>query len=308
MAKKRYSFEEDSGSNLSPALGISEHTVIRVMAGEADVLRLRLVAALEQLGYRVIDENPLRAKHGARGSASSYMSANALDYPTTIEIGLKQQGKGSTRVTFDYSVVHGHYGKGDRQSLTREAEAIIALAAHRAAQTNCIVCGADFISDSRFCRKCGAPTSSAAPAELEVMRLTANVRAGHQWTLIGASILATGTILPLIALLSINFSSDPKAAKALLAIGLALAGLGWLAMSSGIRKTHLTLNPRNSDEDDPSTPRRHQHFVPDTNELPAKPDRERLSITESTTGLLNDVPSSEREPVPIYRTKEKSSE
>lgn len=307
MAKKHYSSEVDSGSNLSPALGISEHTVIRMMAGEADVLRLRLVAALEQMGYRVIDENPLRAKHGARGYASSYMSANALDYPTTIEVGLKQSGKGSTRVTFDYSVVHGHFGKGDRQSLTREAEAIIALAAHRAAQTNCIVCGADFISDSRFCRKCGAPTSTAIPAELEVMRLTANVRAGHQWTLIGAFVLAAGTILPLITLLAIDFASNPKGAKALLVIGMILAGLGWWAMGGGIWKTHRTLNPRDSNEDDLIIPQRHQSFIPasipDTNELPDESDGKLLSVTEHTTGLLNDAASSEREPVPIYRTK-----
>lgn len=307
MAKKRYSPEEDSGSNLSQALGISEHTVIRMMAGEADVLRLRLVSALEQLGYRVIDENPLRAKHGARGYASSYMSANALDYPTTIEVGLKQSGKGSTKVTFDYSVIHGHFGKGDRQSLTREAEAIIALAAHRAAQTNCIVCGADFISDSRFCRKCGAPTSTAIPAELEVMRLTANVRAGHQWTLIGAFILAAGTIMPLITLLAIDFASYPKGAKALLVVGMILAGLGWWAMGGGIRKTHRTLNPRDSDEDDLIIPRRHQSFVPasipDTNELPDESEGKMLSVTEHTTGLLNDASSSEREPVPIYRSK-----
>ncbi len=305
MAKKRYLSEEDSGANISTALGISEHTVVRMMAGEVESLRVRLADALEQLGYRVLDENPLRAKHGARGAASYYFSANALDYPTTVEIGLKQQGAGSARVTFDYSVIHGYYGKGDRQSLTREAEAIIALAAHRAAQTSCVVCAAEFIADSRYCRKCGAPASSAAPAELEVMRLTANVRAGHQWTLIGAVILAVSTLMPLLALLAIDFAANPKGAKALLALALLLAGLGWWATVGGIRKTHLTLNPRDSKENDPAIPRQPQFSVPRTNELPAEP--ERLSIAEATTGLLNEVATSEPERVPIYRTEEKNS-
>lgn len=305
MANKRYLSEEDSGSNISTALGVSEHTVVRVMAGEVESLRVRLADALEQLGYRVLDENPLRAKHGARGAASYYFSANALDYPTTLEIALKQQGKGSARVTFDYRVIHGHYGKGDRQSLTREAEAIIALAAHRAAQTNCVVCGAESIADSRYCRKCGAPGNAAAPAELEVMRLTANVRAGHQWTLIGAVILAAGTLLPLITLLAIDFAANPKGAKALLALAMLLAGLGWWATLGGIRKTHLTLNPRDSRENDPGIPRQPQFSAPRTNELPAEP--ERLSITEATTGLLNDAATSEPEPVRVYRTEEKIS-
>jgi len=309
MSKKHHSFEEDSGSNLSVAMGISEHTVIRMMAGEVEVLRQRLIAALEQLGYRVLDENPLRAKHGARGAASYYMSANALDYPATLEIGLKQQGKGSTRVTFDYRVVHGHYGKGDRQTLTREAEAIIALAAHRAVQTNCVVCGADFISDSRFCRKCGAPASSAAPAELEVMRLTANARAGHQWTLIGAVILAAGTILPLMMLLMNNYAANPKGAKALLVLAMLLAGFGWWALLAGIRKTHLTLNPRNSNNDgDTAIPRRQEFSASRTNELLLEPDQERLSVIEGTTNLLDGASRSEREQVPIAPSREKISD
>ena len=307
MAKKPYLSEEDSGSNISTALGVSEHTVVRVMAGEVESLRVRLADALEQLGYRVLDENPLRAKHGARGAASYYFSANALDYPATVEIGLKQQGAGSARVTFDYRVIHGYFGKGDRHPLTREAEAIIALAAPRAAQTSCVACAAEFIADSRYCRKCGAPANSAAPAELEVMRLTANVRAGHQWTLIGAVILVASTLMPLLALLAIDFAANPKGAKAFLTLALLLAGLGWWATLGGIRKTHLTLNPRDSKENDPAIPRQPQFSAPRTNELPAKPDQERLYITEATTGLLNDAAVSEPERVPIYRTEEKTS-
>ena len=39
----------------------------------------RLIAALEQLGYRVISENPLRARHGAVGWASAYLSAIGME-------------------------------------------------------------------------------------------------------------------------------------------------------------------------------------------------------------------------------------
>lgn len=306
MANKRNPFEEDSGANLSGAMGISEHTVIRVMAGEVEALRPRLAGALEQLKYRVLSENPLRAKHGARGAASAYMSANALDYPMTLEISLKQQGKGSTRVTFDYQVIHGAYSKGDRQTLSREAEAIIALAAHRATQTSCVVCSADFIADSRFCRQCGAPAASAAPAELEVMRLTSNVRAGHQWTLIGAVILAASTLLPLATLLLMDFAANPKGVKVLLIIAMIVAGLGWWATLAGIRKTHLTLNPRDSEPEDPVLPRPHAFSVPRTNELLMEPDRETLSVTEATTNLLAVHPVSERQPDPVLRGEEKS--
>lgn len=306
MASKRYSFEADSGANISTALGISEHTVVRVTAGEVETLRVRLADALEQLGYRVLDENPLRAKHGARGAASYYFSANALDYPTTLEIALKQQGKGSARVTFDYRVIHGHYGKGDRQSLTREAEAIIALADRLSAKVSCPVCNADVLSDLRFCRKCGAPITSAVPPELEVLRLTANVRAGHQWTAIGAVILAASTILPLVTLLAIDFAANPKGAKALLTLALLLAGLGWWATLGGIWKTHRTLNPRDSRNDEENPPPRRQFAAPDINELPETPSQEGRLITEGTTNLLHEVSRPEREPVPIYRAEEKN--
>jgi hypothetical protein len=301
MSKKVYPYEEDGGTNTAHMLGISEHTVVRVMAGDIETLRKRLCDAIEELGYRVMSENPLRAKHGARGSGTYYMSANALDYPTTLEIGFRQQSAGSTRVTFEYQVVHGHYGKGDRQTLTREAEAIIALAAQRAAVTNCLVCGADFLGDSRFCRRCGAPAISAIPAEIEVLRLTANVRAGHQWTGIGAVFLAIGTLLPAISLLTNNLNG----AKALLIISLFFALMGWWGVLAGFRRTHLTLNPRNSEEDNPTRPSFKTPRVPNTNELNDGSPGIAPSITEATTGLLPESVSPEQEAVPLYRKREK---
>jgi hypothetical protein len=304
MAHNHYSLPADSGSNHAmTGVGISEHTVIRVMAGESEMLRARLADALERLGYRVLDENPLRAKHAARGAATYYCSANALDYPTSLEISLKPQGVGATRVTIDYSVRHGGFGKGDRQSLTREAEAIIALAAQQAQPLSCVQCQADVLADSKFCRKCGAPTSVAAPpAELEVMRLTANARAGHQWTVIGAIMLGLGTFTPLLLWTLTQFPNLSKGGKAVAVLAVVSAIFGGWAFLAGLRRTHLTLNPREPAEPiTPLLPRRAALSAPRTNEL--EPPQPQLSITEGTTSLLNEAvpPAHKPEPVPHAR-------
>ncbi len=275
---------------------ISEHDVTRVMAGQVESVRQRLLIALEQLGYRVTSENPLRARHSARGGAAYYLSANALEYPTRLEINLKPQGQGATQVTFDYQVQHGAFGKGDRQTLTREAEAIVALAAQRAQAMSCAGCGAETAADSRFCRKCGAPVNVTAPAELEVMRLTAGTRAGYQWTWIGVGILLFGAVFPLLAAV-VN-----KPMKMMVVWALVSAFGAW-ALGAGLRRTHLTLNPKHEKEEgrlptySPTT-----IPTPITNELP--PQTAYRSITEGTTDLLPVL--DETETVPTHRRNERS--
>ncbi len=272
---------------------ISEHDVTRVMAGNIESVRQRLVTALEQLGFRVMSENPLRAKHPARGGAAYYMSANALEYPTRLEISLKPQGQGATQVTFDYQVQHGAFGKGDRQTLTREAEAIVALASQRAQAMSCVGCGVEVAADSRFCRKCGAPVKVTAPAELEVMRLTAGSRAGYQWTLIGVGILILSALLPLIIALR-----DKPMGKGLW-VWLMLNAIGLWSLGAGLRRTHLTLNPKQESDElrlPPTIP------TPITNELPQPVAYH--SITEGTTDLLPAL--DEAEVIPVSRPKERS--
>jgi hypothetical protein len=44
-----------SGGNYS----VGEHTARRVMAGDAEAVRARLVHALESLGYTVVDTSPI---------------------------------------------------------------------------------------------------------------------------------------------------------------------------------------------------------------------------------------------------------
>lgn len=63
------------------------------------------------------------------------------------------------------------------QALEREAEAIIALAASASVEVFCPSCGVENAGNARFCRGCGKPAArNQLPAELEVMRLTANAR------------------------------------------------------------------------------------------------------------------------------------
>jgi ribosomal protein L40E len=288
--------ENFSGGNNAMAM-ISEHDVTRVMAGQVESVRQRLAIALEQIGYRVMSENPLRARHAARKGAAYFMSANALEYPTRLEISLKPQGNGATQVTFDCQVQHGAFGKGDRQTLTREAEAIVALASQRAQAMNCVGCGAEVAADSRFCRKCGAPINVAAPAELEVMRLTAGTRAGYQWTWVGVAILLFAGVFPLIAALA------DKPMKGMVVIWAFISLFGAWALGAGLRRTHLTLNPR-EEKDDVRLPTYAPAAIPTpiTNEL-SQPTVYR-SITEGTTDLLPNL--DENESVPLSRRRDRS--
>src|SRR5690349_5452518 len=94
-----------------------EHDVTRYAVGDVESLRARLADALEQMGYRVLNEQPLRARRGAQSCASSGCASDIRDYQTTLNIGLKSNGANSTRVTFAYAVkgvYSGYLSKGDR--------------------------------------------------------------------------------------------------------------------------------------------------------------------------------------------------
>ena len=61
----------------------------------------------------------------ARACARLDCSLNVLDYPTTLNISLKQTNDVSVLATFNYEVKsYMRMTKGDRQTLAREAEAI----------------------------------------------------------------------------------------------------------------------------------------------------------------------------------------
>ena len=275
-----------------PAAQLNEHDVTRVMAGNVESVRYKLALALEQMGYRVLSENPLRARHAARGAGNYLMSANVLDYTTNLEISLKPQGPGATQLIFDYQVQHGYLGKGDFRTLTLEAEAIIALALQRSEVRHCPGCAVEVIADSRFCRKCGTSLVVKAPAELEVMRVTAGTRAGYQWIWTGIVSALFGSLFPLIGLIA------GKPVTFLSGIAVFFAALGVWALAAGLRRIHLTLNPKIENEElhlpkYSSVP----IAAPVTDELPIQYS----SITEGTTNLLPEIPASdsrEREKMP----------
>ena len=69
---------------------ISDHDVTLTIAGDVDSLRPRLIEALQKLGYKVLGEQPIHARHNAQCGARSGCSFEVLDYPTHLTIQLKQ--------------------------------------------------------------------------------------------------------------------------------------------------------------------------------------------------------------------------
>lgn len=274
----------------------TEHDYRSVIAGDIESVRERLVYALERLGYRVISEQPLVAKR-ARGQASS-CSFDVLKCVKSLTIGLKALNPTSTLVTFDYEILNSFVTKGDRQTVEREAEAIAALAATRPASGSCPSCGTTYASDSRFCRGCGAPNVAVEPAEVEILRLTAGARVGHQ--------SITGGIISMLVMLAIALpliflsSKGPKGGTILLIVGETLALL-WLFY--GMWRLHRTLNPKQETKQI-SHAGGLPHALPAAQTAALPPH---ASVTEGTTELLN-IPERERVAVPLKPHKTDTAE
>lgn len=267
-----------------------EHDVTRHVIGDVESVRSRLADALEQMGYRVLNDNPLQARRSAKGGANSGCASDILDYQATLNVGVKPAGANSTRVTFDYTI-KGAYGgwlsKGDRNTITREAEAIIATAMARSSVDHCPACGVDTSGSSRFCRQCGSPLNVATPAEVEVLRLTSNANASYKNLAGGAFFL-----LLAIAILPVLFVhiDDPvryaKMLKVILVISSAFGVSGLWMLLFGMRRLRNTLKQPINQDSLPQLPRRSVSEIgaPDTNELP--PASIQHPITEATTNLL----------------------
>ncbi|HWN08309.1 MAG TPA: zinc ribbon domain-containing protein [Pyrinomonadaceae bacterium] len=281
--------EVDGTSGLSH----TNHVLRSVLSGDIESERRRLTRALEKLGYSVISEDPLYARRGARGWAAYYCSFDILDYPRKLKIGLKALSPHATLATFDYAAEH--FGvvsfKGDLQTLRSEAEAIIALASQNATITLCTACGTNQPDDSRFCRVCGAPNVGGAPAELEVLRLTAGARTAHH-KISAAVIWALAPFMA--AIVGIIFLGAPVGR---LTTGLLLAMFGnlliWLFVLNASRRT---LKP---DLLQPLTlPAK--VLQPGLTSVIAAPLPEQKYVTEGTTELLAPKPK-EREKELVYR-------
>lgn len=275
-----------------------DHDETRVVAGDAESLRARLAEALERMGYRVLNENPIQARRGVSGLARTGCSQDILDYSRSLDIGLKSAGANSTRVTFAYTVKgvnSGFITKGDRNTLTREAEAIVALAQSRAAQSYCPACGADGAGGTRFCRQCGAPVASADPPELDLLRLTADANASFKNIVTGAIFALAGVLAPALIFLKIilhhDHSGDAKWVQLMALLLGAFGGAGLAFLIAGLWRLGRAIKHRPEREELPAPSRR--SFVegvnpPDAAALPPQSIQHpaQHSVTEATTGLL----------------------
>jgi hypothetical protein len=268
-----------------------DHDVTRIVTGDAESLRARLAGALEQMGYRVLNENPIQARHGASSLARTGCSQDILDYRRSLDIGLKSAGANTTRVTFAYTVTGvntGYLTKGDRNTLTREADAVIALAQSRTALSYCHECGAHGVGGSRFCRQCGAPMAASDPPELDLLRLTADANAGLKSIGGGLLFIVIGALIPLLIYL---FKHDTISAEKMLKLAAfclsLISGIGLGFLIAGIGRLRKTVNRQPEPQEAPS-PSRRDIEPPDTAALPPQSIQSPLqhSVTEATTGLL----------------------
>ena len=241
------------------------------LAGDADGLRERLGSAAEKLGYRIVSDDPLVARRGGAGYGS--MTSSVLDYAKTLTFRLKPAGSGATLVTFNYVGYPLNYS-GARKVITREAEAIAALAALRPGSTACSGCGAEAVDDSRFCRRCGVPMLGE-PAEMQVLRITNEAHAGTKDLLIGSAGFALA-LITFVLVVTLKGLDHITAAAAFAAMW-ALPSLFLTVM--GFRHLARTFEVRQID----SLESGHKPI-----ELPKGTVKEvpLMSVTEGTTNLL----------------------
>jgi hypothetical protein len=221
----------------TPSTG--EHLLSRILLGDVGSAPSRLAGGLEQLGYYVLKEEPLVARRAARGWASWFGSNSVLNYSVTLTIAVKPLSVGVARITFCYALKHRMLTNSGRQTLTREAEAMIALAAMCSASAGCVACGATAAVGSRFCRQCGTPTVSSEPAEVEVLKVTAGLCAGYTRTVFGAITLA-----PAFVALLLGLTTAVPYTSVIVGVSLLLGAFGWTLLLTGLRRLHHTLNPK----------------------------------------------------------------
>lgn len=254
---------------------ISDHDVTLAIPGDLVKLRQRLVEALKQVGYLVLEEQPLKAKRIRKGVTCGF---NVANYPTTLTVSLKQTNDVAVMATFSFEIKsYTRMTRGDRQTLLREAEAIAALASERLAITACRSCGTPSDDESHFCRRCGAPLVVDVP-ELEVFRLTKGTRNGYQHLTIG---LLTIIFTTVIAFLIFMIKGGQKPWAPVVFIPFAVYGL--FLVLQGLFQLQRTLNPKSQ----PNAMRGVVRVTATVDTTALDPARTPVaSITEGTTELL----------------------
>ena len=261
---------------------VSDHDLTLAIPGDVASVRARLVEGVQQLGYKVLGEQPIYAKRGARSTARWDCSLNVLDYPTTLNISLKQANNVSVVATFNYEVKsYMRMTKGDQQTLAREAEAIAALATERHALSGCRSCGTQITDESHFCRRCGAPLVLDVP-ELEILRLTSGSRGSYHNIVVGLFSLLLAIITLTILFLITGVRITP-----VFWLGFCFAAYGLFTLIQGTWQLHYSLNPKRTTKTVTTTAQpAFKGSV--TTALPPAPARDSsvTSVTEGTTELL----------------------
>ncbi|MGA9773798.1 MAG: zinc ribbon domain-containing protein [Blastocatellia bacterium] len=266
-----------------------EHHFRRVIPGDIETVRRKLCDVLEDFNLVVLNENPIQAKRPAQ---KNVITATVIEYDARLTIALKAISPASTLATFDYAVPY-LYGKGDRIALECEADAIIALATTVFNETLCARCGAENAGKVRFCRVCGTPVAHKLPAELEVMRLTAELSATYIEVGWGVVIV----LLTLLSTLPMILFGNPKVVNigwVLFAIG---ENLGWFMLLSGLFRLRRTITTTGAEQNQqPELP-----YTAATQERAALPPTP-ASVTEGTTELMN-----QPQPVSLSATRGKDT-
>jgi hypothetical protein len=182
------------------------------------------------------------------------------------------------------------FTRGDRNTLTREAEAIVALANAKALPSTCSSCGADVATGTRFCRQCGAPANSnSSPAELDLLNLTANANAGFNGAAWGTLFLIMALLFPLLLLIgpedAVKFA---KLVKVVSIAGGIIGAMGLAFLLNGLWKLGKVLSqPLERDvKEIPHAAVRRSLGTPDTSELISESAPPQSSVAEATTNLL----------------------
>ena len=258
-----------------------EHHFRRTIPGDIESVRRRLSDVLESFGYIVLGDTPIQAK---RPRQKSIWVAMVLDYDTTLTLALKPISSASTLATFDYQIEQ-LFTKGEMQALEREAEAIIALASTATIEVFCPSCGAENAGNARFCRSCGKPAAlNQLPAELEVMRLTANASGSQIELTLGLLISFLALLIAASIILFVSSSKGVVFGWILLALGELLGGYFLIL---GMRRLHRSLNPPNPLQLEAPSESTRAISMQEREALPPQP----VSIVEGTTELMAPQPA-----------------
>ena len=251
-----------------------EHQFKRTIPGNIETVRKRVCDVLEDFEYEVLGNNPIQGKRRRR---RNLWIATILEYQTQLTIALKPISDASTLATFDYEVEY-LFSRGDRRTLEREADAIIALATQPPGSSLCKACGIENDTGVRFCRACGTPVGQQpALAEFALMRMSADASAAHIETKVA---LWIQILVLAFALLVIFFGP-----REMVRLGWGIFGVGELVvilvlLQAIARLRSSVLSPS------PEAAEREAHETLQRDVKQALPPQS-FSVTEGTTELID---------------------